>query len=133
MKRGGRGEEGAALLLALVVLVLTATTGMLLATALSIDLRERREETRRSRTSVLLDSAVAEALASLREDPDSRGVAPRPFGGGEIGSEIRRLPDGSLELTATARRGPVARQVHARAVFGPYGPRLVAWQAGPAR
>lgn len=126
--RSRRGEKGSALLLALIVLVLTSTTMLLLATALSIDLRQRREETRRSRMTVLLDAAVAEALASLRDNPDSHGRTARPFGGGEIESTVRTLPDGSLEILATARSVSATRSAIVRVVYGPYGPRVVGWQ-----
>lgn len=130
MSRSRASERGAALLLALILLVLTTTSGLLLAVALSIDLREQKEDSRRARLTALVDSATAEALAALADDPDAAGFAPRPFGGGEIESDIRDLPDGSREILATARLAGATRRARAQVVLGPHGPRIVAWRPG---
>lgn len=125
-------ERGAALLVALFVLVLVSTAGFLLATGLAIDLAEQRGDDRRARLGALADSALAEALADLAEDPDSAGFLPHDWGGGEIESEVAPLPGGRLRVTGRARFAGFERTIVAEVVFGPLGPRVVTWRLGGA-
>jgi hypothetical protein len=124
---GRQREHGAALIYVLLLLVISITAATLIATSLSIDMRSRKEDARRIRLMPLLDSAVAEALAALADDPNAAGYEPHPFGGGEIGSEIATLPDGRFEIAARASYAGQSRAVVAQVVLGPYGPRVVAW------
>jgi hypothetical protein len=103
--RGGAGEaeSGAALLMALFVLVLVATAGMLASLAHALDRRSHHEDIVRLRLSVLTDSAVTEALAALDQSRWARGFAPHPFGGGEIGSEIEIVDDETRKVLVLAR------------------------------
>ncbi len=125
-------ERGAALLAALFVLVLVSTAGLLIATGLAVDLAEQRGDDRRARLSALADSALAEALADLAEDPDSAGFLPHALGGGEIESGVAALPGGRLLVTGRARLAGFERTVRAEVVFGPHGPQVTAWRLGGA-
>ncbi len=129
---GRVGERGSALLVALLVLVLATTAGLLVAVGLALDLRAQRDDDRRVRLGALADSALAEAIADLALDPDSAGFLPHPFGGGEIESEVRTLAAGRLQVTARARLAHFERVILAEVVFGPHGPRVVAWRLGTA-
>src|SRR5690606_32904298 len=81
-----RPERRAALVLALFVLVLVVTAGMLASLAYVLDRRSHHEEIVRVRLSGLTDSAITEALAALDRSRWARGFAPHPFGGGVIAS-----------------------------------------------
>jgi hypothetical protein len=123
-----RRQRGAALLYVLFLLVLTTTAGMLLSTALSIDLRLRKEESLRVRVAPLLDSAVAEAMAALAVDPGARGFEAHPFAAGEIESDVLVLDATRREIHARARYGPVERIVVVEVELGPGGPRVLSWR-----
>ena len=127
------GERGTALLMVLFLLVMATTAGLLLSVALSVDLREQKEDARRLRLAVLVDSALEEALAALSTNPDAGGYERHEFGGGTLESRIRILPDGRREVAAMATYAGLERTVEAEIVFGPAGPRVLAWRVGRTR
>lgn len=120
-------ERGAALLMALLVLVLVATAGLLASLAHALDRRSHREDLVRLRLSALTDSAVAEALAALERDRWAPGFANHPFGGGEIGSEIESASESVRRVAVRARYSGLERRAIAWVeVDG--GIRVVAWR-----
>ena len=123
-----RSERGSALLLTLVVLVVAWSASMLVAAALSMELRSARDDARRLRLAALLDSACAEALAELAQDPYAVGFATHEFGGGTIGSVIGGIagPERDVDLAATL--GGMERRARAHVVLGASGPAVVAWR-----
>lgn len=126
-------ERGTALLMVLFLLVMATTAGLLLSVALSVDLREQKEDARRLRLAVLVDSALEEALAALSTNPDAGGYAAHEFGGGTLESLIRIRPDGRREVAARATYAGLERTVVAEIVFDFAGPRVLAWRAGRTR
>lgn len=122
-------ERGTALLFVLFLLVIATTAGLLLSVALTVDLREQKDDARRLRLGALVDSALEEALAALSLDPDAGGYAPHDFAGGTLESAIRTLPDGRKEVTARALYAGLERSVVAEIVFDP-APRVLSWQPG---
>lgn len=133
MTAPSRNERGAALLMVLFLLVLATTAGLLLSVALSVDLREQKEDARRMRLGALIDSALEEALAALSANPDAGGYAAHEFGGGTLESRIVTLPDGRKEATGRATYAGLERSVVAEIVFGPEGPRILTWVPGRTR
>ncbi len=133
VERGRRGEQGAALLMVLFLLVLATTAGLLLSVALSVDLRMQKEDTRRMRLAALVDSALEEALAALSTNPDAGGYAEHEFGGGTLESRIVTLPDGRKEATATATYAGLERSVVAEIVFESGSPQVLTWLPGRTR
>ncbi|MEO7794697.1 MAG: hypothetical protein ABIV06_07960 [Thermoanaerobaculia bacterium] len=133
MTRRRREERGAALLMVLFLLVLATTAGLLLSVALSVDLREQKDDARRLRLAVLVDSALEEALAALSTNPDAGGFTVHDFGGGTLQSRIVILPDGRREATAIATYAGLERSVVAEIVFDFAGPRILTWQPGRTR
>lgn len=137
---GSRGprrgtERGAALLMALLVLVLVMTAGFLASLAHALERRSHRDDQRRLRLTALVDSAIAEALASLERNPWAPGVELHPFGGGEIGADIEVVGGRVRVVVVQARFAGAERRV--RAVVELRGGRawIVAWRPegiGPA-
>lgn len=126
-------ERGAALLMVLFLLVLATTSGLLLSVALTVDLREQKEDARRMRLGALVDSALEEALAALSANPDAGGYAEHEFGGGTLESRIVTLPDGRKEATARATYAGLERTVVAEIVFTGGGVRVLTWVPGRTR
>lgn len=126
--RSRRGERGSALVLTLVVLVVAWTASLLVAVALSIELRSARAESTRARLAVLLDSAVAESLAELAREPYSAGVAEHPFAGGALGSRVVAIDGLDRELELWARLGGLERRAAARIRLDGLRPRVVEWR-----
>ena len=126
-------ERGAALLFVLFLLVIATTAGLLLSVALTVDLREQKDDARRMRLGALVDSALEEALAALSSDPDAGGYARHEFGGGTLESRIVTLPDGRKEVTARRRYAGLERSVVAEIVFGFAGPGVLTWVPGKTR
>ena len=120
-------ERGAALLMALLVLVLVATAGLLASLAHALDRRSHREDLVRLRLSALTDSAVTEALSALERDRWAPGFAPHPFGGGEIGSEIELASDSVRKVEVRARYAGRERRATAW-IEVDRGVRVVAWR-----
>ena len=128
-----RSERGTALLFVLFLLVIATTAGLLLSVALTVDLREQKDDARRLRLGALVDSALEEALAALSLDPDAGGYAPHDFAGGTLESAIRTLPDGRKEVTALATYAGLERSVVAEIVFESGKPRVLTWVPGRTR
>lgn len=124
--RPGHPERGAALLMALFVLVLVATAGMLASLAYVLDRRSHQEDIVRARLSALTDSAVTEALAALDQSRWARGFAPHPFGGGEIGSEIEIVDEERRKVRVLARYAGRERRATAWVDVDGFA-RVVAW------
>jgi hypothetical protein len=119
-------ERGAALLMALFVLVLVATAGMLASLAYVLDRRSHQEDIVRARLSALTDSAVTEALAALDQSRWARGFAPHPFGGGEIGSQIEIVDEETRQVEVVARYAGRERRATAWVDVDGFA-RVVAW------
>jgi hypothetical protein len=126
-------EAGAALLMVLFLLVLSTTAGLLLSVALTVDLREQKEEARRMRLAALVDSALEEALAALSSNPDAGGYAVHDFGGGTLESRIVTLPDGLKQATARATYAGLERTIVADIALVAGEPRLLTWVPGRTR
>lgn len=126
-------ERGTALLFVLFLLVIATTSGLLLSVALTVDLREQKEDARRMRLGALVDSALEEALAALSANPDAGGYAEHEFGGGTLESRIVTLPDGRKEATARATYAGLERTVVAEIVFAGGGVRVLTWVPGRTR
>ena len=126
-------ERGSALLFVLFLLVIATTAGLLLSVALTVDLREQKDDARRMRLGALVDSALEEALAALSTNPDAGGYAQHEFGGGTLESRIVTLPDGRKQATARATYAGLERSVVAEIVFGFAGPRILTWVPGKTR
>jgi hypothetical protein len=126
-------ERGTALLFVLFLLVIATTAGLLLSVALTVDLREQKEDARRMRLGALVDSALEEALAALSANPDAGGYAVHEFGGGTLESRIVTLPDGRKEATARATYAGLERTVVAEIVFAGGGVRVLTWVPGRTR
>jgi hypothetical protein len=127
------GEAGAALLMVLFLLVLATTAGLLLSVALTVDLREQKEDARRMRLGALADSALEEALAALSSNPDAGGYAVHEFGGGTLESRIVTLPDGLKQATARATYAGLERSVVAEIAMVAGEPRILTWVPGRTR
>ncbi len=97
----GPREGGHALLLALFVLLLSATAVALVGQALLAQWNETRAHAERVRILALADAALAETLAQLAQQPGFMGVSPTPFGGGTLESRVQ----------TTGAIGPTGRQV----------------------
>lgn len=126
-------ERGTALLFVLFLLVIATTSGLLLSVALSVDLREQKDDARRMRLGALVDSALEEALAALSANPDAGGYAEHEFGDGTLESRIETLPDGRKEATARATYAGLERSVVAEIVFQGGRPRVLTWVPGRTR
>jgi hypothetical protein len=131
--RERREERGAALLMVLFMLVLATTAGLLLSVALSVDLRQQKEDSRRLRLAALVDSALEEALAALSANPDAGGYTEHEFGGGTLESRIVTLPNGRKEATARATYAGLERSVVAEIVFESGRLRVLTWTPGRTR
>jgi len=123
-----RRQNGYALLVALVVLLLVSIALALLAAGLQIRMRLVRQEAQILRLMALSDAALAETLASLNVDPGFDGVAEQPFGGGRISSAVRSLGDNQYEVLAVALYAGKERAVEAEVVRTPLGVAVVRWE-----
>lgn len=120
-------ENGYALLVTLVVLLLLSIALSLLAAALQVRMRLVRQEAQTLKLIALSDAALAETLASLTYDPHFTGVAEQNYGGGRIASTVRPLGPNRYEVLATAFYAGKLRAVDAEAVRTPQGARVVRW------
>ena len=124
------GERGAALLLALVLLVLVETAGLLLAVALAVEARGERAEAARARLDRLAESAVEATLARLAEG-DASGLEPTELGGGRLSSEVESLGAGRYVIRARARRAGAERRLEVEVLREVAGTRILRWRPGP--
>lgn len=126
--RQARRQEGYALLVALVVLLLVSIALALLAAGLQIRMRLVRQEAQILRLMALSDAVLAETLASLDVDPGFDGVAEQEFGGGSISSAVRSLGANQYEVLAVALYAGKERAVDAEVVRTPLGIAVVHWE-----
>jgi hypothetical protein len=126
-RRAG-GQNGYALLVALVVLLLVSIALALLAAGLQIRMRLVRQEAQILRLMALNDAALAETLASLNYDPAFDGLPDQPFGGGRISSAVRPLGTNRWEVLAVALYAGKERAVDAEVVRTPLGVAVVRWE-----
>jgi len=126
--RARRGEQGYALLTALVVLVLVSISLALLAAALQIRMRLVREEAEALQLGALSDAALAEALYGLTYNQDFPGSEKHPFGSGTIASEVEKLGLNQYRVQATGIYAKQRRTVEAEVWRTPQGARVVRWK-----
>ena len=128
MVRGRRGDQGYALLAALVVLLLVSIALALLATALQIRMRLVRQEAEALQLGALSDAALAEALYGITYDAEFPGNDEHPFGPGGIASEVAKLGPNQYRVQATGIYSGQRRTVEAEVVRGERGARVVRWR-----
>ncbi len=132
-RRGGRpGEDGYALLTALLVLFLVAVSLELAASALLLRMRAARADAAATALAALSDAALAESLAHLAADPAYRGAAAHPFAGGTIGSRVEFLGVGRFEVRAAAGFAGRLLVVRAQVARGGGSAWVTAWARAPA-
>ena len=129
---GRRRQEGQALILALVVVLLGALTLTLIGSSLFLRMRLAQEEARRVQLQALLDGAVAQSLAELASDPSFRGLEPMELGTGVISSEIEELPS-LVRITARAQLGVRSRAIEVEALSMGAGPIVSQWRLVPVK
>ncbi len=127
-RQHGEHQEGYALLVALVVLLLVSIALALLAAGLQIRMRLVRQEAQILRLMALSDAALAETLASLNYDPSFDGLPDQAFGGGRISSSVRPLGTNHYEVLAVALYAGKERAVDAEVVRTPLGVAVVHWE-----
>lgn len=124
-------ERGAALLLALFVLLLLGVSLALLALSMTVRLDEQRREIGAVRLDLLLDGVMAETVARLALDSRFSGVAPRRDGAGEGWSEVEPLGPEVARVAAGAALGSRRAEATALVRLRPGPPRIVRWRRGP--
>lgn len=117
-RRGRRGQSGAALIMALLVLFLLSMVLALLAESLLLRMRMARDEAETVAVDSLSDSALEEAMAELALDPNYSGASEHDFGGGTIQTKVQSLNPGLYDVTATATYGLRHRVVEAQVFRG---------------
>jgi type II secretory pathway pseudopilin PulG len=126
--RSRGGEEGFALLAALVVLLLVSISLALLATGLQIRMRLVQQEAEALQLGALSDAALAEALYNLTYDKDFKGKEEHPFGPGSIASEVESRGNERYRVLATGTYASKRRTVEAEVVRTYSGARVVRWR-----
>jgi hypothetical protein len=116
--RARRGESGAALVMALLVLFLLSVVLALLAESLQLRMRMARDEAESVALGSLSDSALEEAMAELALDANYAGAAEHDFGGGTIQTKVERLGTALYDVTATAVYAGHRRVVEAQVFRG---------------
>jgi type II secretory pathway pseudopilin PulG len=128
MVRGPRGNQGYALLAALVVLLLVSIALALLATALQIRMRLVQQEAEILQLGALSDAALAEALYGLIYDREFSGKEEHPYGPGAIASEVEKLGLDHYRVRATGIYAGQRRTAEAEVVRDDKGARVVRWR-----
>jgi hypothetical protein len=132
-RRAGRaaaahtGQDGYALLVALLVVFMVSVALSLIALSLAVQMRSAREEARGTVLTSLCDAALAEALSAIAAGGRS-GLPQHAFGDGLIGSNVLAIDALHFTVTATATYGGKGRAVQAQVVRDAGGTRVVAWQ-----
>ena len=133
----GSRESGHALLLALFVLLLSATAIALVGQALLMQWNETRAHAERVRIMALADAALAETLAELAQQPGFIGLASTLWGGGVLESRVRTTggvgPNGrQIRIDITATVGGRSRSYVARArIQDGRPPTVLQWRPEP--
>ena len=131
MKARRRGQSGAALIMALLVLFLLSVVLALLAESLLIRMRMARDEAETVAVDSLSDSALEEAMAELALDPNYTGAPKHDFGGGTLQTKVQSLGPGLYDVTATATYGYRHRVVEAQVFRGGGGVTVRHWRRVP--
>lgn len=112
----GRGQEGSALLTAVLTLFLVAVALALLAASLQLRMRLVKGEVETIQLVALADAALAEALAGLYADPLFPGEQEHALGRGTIESQVTHLGFGRYDVVATGTYAGGKRSVFAEVV-----------------
>jgi len=128
-------ERGAALLLALFLLLLVEGALLLFAGILAAERRAQLDGARRLRLDVLADSAADATLARLATG-DATGIPSLDLGGGRLASEIQRVGERRYRIVARAALAGSERSVELQVetLSGGYV-RVLSWRPlgfGPA-
>lgn len=123
-----RDEEGFALGLAVVALLLLAVGASLLAMDLGSRLRVDRDAGRGLRLRLACDAALAKSLASLDESGSVPTWGPEPFGRGTIEARGESIGSRRWLLTATAAEAGLRRQVRLEVQRAGSTLRVVRWE-----
>lgn len=124
-----RRTRGSAFLLGIVAVLVVAAAGHVLYGLLSSDFRAFRAEQSQIVLRALTDASLASTLARLAQDPATTGLPRQRLDRGFIESQVRPLPGGLLEITASAESGLARASVVARVAPGL---RVVSWErSGP--
>lgn len=119
-------ERGAALLVALFVIIFTMTAGMLLAAGLQLRMELVRQQARDLQLDALLDAGMARGLAELDRSRSYLGTrGPVALGSGSY-EVVTRQQGNQLEMFVAARLGAYRRQVEAKLTLFPL--QVVAWR-----
>ncbi len=122
-------QSGFALPGALLALLLLSVALALVAASLQLRMGLIQREARTVTLIALSDAALAETLANLTYDADYGGVPDKDFGGGRIGTDVRRFSAVSFAVTASATYARRKRVVEAD-VARPVGKtaRVIRWR-----
>lgn len=124
-------EQGHALLLALVVLLVTSLAAGLVAGALALEQRQHLRQIESTRLRAILDAATSTAVARVLADSRYAGHE-ESFGGGRFVVEAERSGRATVSLTVAARyRARVAGGVATVALLTEDGPKVIRWQSIP--
>jgi hypothetical protein len=110
---GGRTQAGYVMIVALFVLLVVMTAGLLVAASLNHQMWLYRQERQDVELVAMVDGALAKALASLWGNPDYEGTS-EPFGDGTIEIATRKIDGLTLEVTVRAAFWGGGRAARAR-------------------
>jgi hypothetical protein len=132
MVKRQRGEEGYALLLALIVMLLVFTGLGLVCDALALRLKLAKAESDSIHLVALSDAAIAEALAGLSVTLGYPGAPPHAVGTGTVTSRVQQIDAQIYEIDATGSYDGQNRRVLAmvRVVAG--GLQVISWRRANA-
>lgn len=111
-----RGQEGSALLTAVLTLFLVSVALALLAASLQLRMRLVQGEVETIQLVALADAALAEALAGVHADPLFPGAQEHPLGRGTVTSQVTHLGFGRYDVVATGTYAGRKRSVFAEVV-----------------
>lgn len=105
--------KGYVLIVALFVLLVVMTAGLLVAASLHQQMWLFRQERQDVELMAMLDGALAKGLANLWGNPDYEGTS-EPFANGTIAIATRKIGGLTVEVTVRATLGSGARAARAR-------------------
>jgi len=123
-----RFQQGTALLVALVTMLVLTMSLLLAAALVQVGVDSFDVENRRLVTTALADAAMAEALASIDEDPRFPGSAERRFGGGVISSRVEQTAPERRRVVAVGRIHGYRTVVSAEVELDFGRPRVMRWR-----
>ncbi len=122
-----RSQDGHALLLALLIIVLTMAAVALIASALDLRLRLLRQEAQNLQLTALCDAALAQALAELEANAFYKGTGtPVPFADGTLTTTIHSLDSRRVKVAVLATYA--GRRRRALAVVRLDPPVVIGWR-----